>query len=190
MSYPGTSEKSKGDEDFKQMPRRTEPVDPKILKDIRDTLLQNDRDVAKKYNKADLDAQIKMLYKHDTVLPFAPINYNEEKKGNTRADSNPANHRTGLGQLFRYKTLDEAENAQHTIKDGVNYNYLASSADRDLESGLYDFSNRNENYDPEKAGLGGKATRKANKHRKSHKSKKTRKSRGVRKSKKARKTRK
>ncbi len=189
MSYPEASEESKDNEDFKQMPRRTEPIDANMLRDIRDTLLQNDRDVAKKYNKADLDAQIKMLYKHDTVLPFAPIYYNEEKKGETRVDSNPANHRTGLGQLFRYKTLDEAENAQHTIKDGVNYNYPVSSTDRDLESGLYDVSKRDAKYDIE-AGLGGKATRKANKHRKSHKSKKFRKSRKVRKSKKSRKTRK
>ncbi len=164
---------------------RKEPVDPKLLKEILDALLQNNPDVANKYNKEDLYALIQTLYEGETILPFAPIYYNEEK-GESPEASKPVIKRIGQGKLFRYKTLDEEENGEHAIKDGVSYNYPVSSTDRDLESGVYDFKNRGLDYDPE-AGqeeVGGKA------NRKSHKSKKAHKSRKVRKSKKTRKTRK
>lgn len=164
--------KNKDSKDIVQMPSRRKPLSRKTRKYIRDALLHNYRGVAKKYNKADLDKKIKEQYEFDTILPYAPIYYQEDKDS-VNVDSIPANHRTGYGQLFRYKTLDEAENAQHTIKKGVKYDYPVSSIDRDLESGLkqYDFSNRGEDYDPEAAGKNG--GRKASK--KSRKSKKTRK---------------
>jgi hypothetical protein len=163
--------KIKDNKDIGQMASRRKPLSRKTRKYIRDALLQNYRGLAKKYNKADLDKKIKEQYELDTILPYAPIYYQEDKDS-VIVDSNPANHRTGRGQLFRYKTLDEAENAQHTIKKGVKYDYPTSSPNRDLESGLkhYDFSGRDENYDPEAGKNGGrKATRTSRKSMKTRK---------------------
>ena len=64
------SEESKHNDDFTKIPIRKEPVDPKLLKDILDALLQNNPDVAKKYNKDDLYALIQTLYEGETLLPF------------------------------------------------------------------------------------------------------------------------
>ena len=166
--------KSKDSKDVGQMASRRKPLSRKTRKYIRGALLENYPGMAKKYNKADLDKVIDKQYELDTILPYAPIYYQEDKD-TVIMDSNPANHRTGRGQLFRYKTLDEAENAQHAIKKGVKYDYPTSSPNRDLESGRkhYDFSGRDENYDPEAGKIGGKkATRKS---RKSMKTRKTRK---------------
>lgn len=192
MSYSGASEESKDNEDFTKIPLRKEPVDPKLLKDILDALMQNNPDVAKKYNKDDLYALIQTLYEVETELPFKlPIYYNEEK-GEARVDSNPVKRRTGKGLLIRNNDPDYMERGERpTENDGVKYNYPVSSDDRDLELGVYDFSTRDDEYDEEVAGqkrLGGRATRKANKHRKIRKSKKAHKFRKARKSKKVSKT--
>lgn len=166
--------KNKDSKDIGQMASRRKPLSRKTRKYIRDALLHNYRGMANKYNKADLDKKIKEQYALDTILPYAPIYYQQDKDS-VSLNSNPANHRTGRGQLFRYKTLDEAENAQHTIKEGVKYDYAVSSPHRDLESGLkhYDFSGRDENYDPEAGKNGGrKATRKVSKSKKARKTRK------------------
>jgi len=157
------------------MPSRKKNLSRKTRKYIRGALLENYPGMAKKYNKADLDKKIKEQYELDTILPLElPIYYHDDKVA-APVDSKPVKKRPGQGQLIRRKTLHEAEMGKSSPKHGVGYDYPVSSPNLDLESGRkhYDFSGRDENYDPEAGKIGGKkATRKS---RKSMKTRKTRK---------------
>jgi hypothetical protein len=166
--------KSKDSKDVGQMASRKKNLSRKTRKYIRHALLENYPGMAKKYNKADLDKVIDKQYELDTILPYAPIYYQEDKVA-APVDSKPVKKRLVQGQLIRHKTLNEAERGIRSPKRGVKYDYPTSSPNRDLESGLkhYDFSGRDENYDPEAGKNGGrKATRTS---RKSMKTRKTRK---------------
>ena len=166
--------KDRKSKDIGQMPNRKKNISRKTRKYIRGALLENYPGMAKKYNKADLDKVIDKQYELDTILPYAPIYYQEDKIA-VPVDNKPVKKRLGQGQLIRHKTLNEAERGIRSPKHGVKYDYPTSSPNRDLESGLNDFSGRDENYDPEAAGqkgYGGKASRKSRKPKKSRKSRK------------------
>ena len=139
------------------------------------------------------DELLKEIYSSDAYKRERSGLHNATKKS---APSKTAKQHMGIPRQYDWnRTLDDMEsgeprkivrNKKPIIPTQFPLEIYGITAPIDLEAGLkrYDFSNRDAKYDPEKAGLGGKATRKANKHRKSHKSKK------VRKSKKSRKTRK
>ena len=159
------------------------------------------------------DELLKEIYSSDAYKRERPGLHNATKKN---APIKTAKQHMGIPRQYDWnRTLDDMESGEprKIVRNkkpiiptqfpleiyGITAPIDLAAGPIDLEAGpigseaglkLYDFSNRDKNYDPENAGLGGKATRKANKHRKSHKSKKARKSRKVRKSKKSRKTRK
>jgi hypothetical protein len=166
--------KDRKSKDVGQIPGRKTKLSRKTRKYIRRALLENYPGMAKKYNKTDLDKAIDKQYELDTILPYAPIYYQEDND-TVHLVSNPGKKRPGQGQLIRYKTIDEAEMGERSHKDVVKYDYAVSSPHRDLESGIkhYDFSGRDENYDPEAGKNGGrKATRKSSKFKKSRKTRK------------------
>ena len=169
MSYPGASEESKGDEDLKR-----ERADYAKLKGALPLPIGLPE---ANYHKI----------LHTATMKSAPSKTAKQPMGiPPKYDWNRTPHDMELGEPRML-----VRNKKPIIPTQFPPEIYGITAPIDLEAGLkrYDFSKRRPDYDPE-AGLGGKATRKANKHRKSHKSKKARKSRGVRKSKKARKTRK
>jgi hypothetical protein len=171
MSYPGASQESKGD----------------------------DEDLNRE--RADF-AKLKMALPLPIGLPEADYHKILHTATKKSEPSKTAKRQMGIPPKYDWnRTPDDMElgkpreivrNKKPIVPSQFPPEIYGITAPVDLEAGLkrYDFSKRRPDYDPEKAELGGKATRKANKHRKSNKSKKARKSRKVRKSKKSRKTRK